>query len=207
MCVCVFVRVRVRACVCVHACLCVYAYTCVCVCVCVCACVCVCVCHSSPPPHTVSTGSSSQWTSQPPQLISMGDHHFNEGTLLLQGSTCTCLMLSVNCIVPGQPGLVNGHVIATESQSKAASCSKIAPPSVPVTNMMVASEAVLLEDTADILSLCVGGDERSITKVHSQKSTSPQNRADGGYYASNYNHSNGNVGVWGTHMKREQITQ
>ncbi len=85
------------------------------------------------------------------------------------------------------------------------SCSTVATP----TSMMVASKAVLLADTADILSMCVGGDERSITKVkvHSQKSTtSPHDRIDSGYHA-NYNRSNGDAGMWGVHVKREQITQ
>ncbi len=34
--------------------------------------------------HAVTTGSSSQWSSQPPQLISIGDHYqcTNEGTCM-----------------------------------------------------------------------------------------------------------------------------
>lgn len=113
-------------------------------------------------------------------------------------------------LVPGggQSGLTNGHILTTDSQAKM-SCSKVVTPTAPSTSMMVASEAVLLGDTADILSLCVGGDERLITKLHSQKpslTSPPCNKTDGGYHA-NYSHTNGNAGVWGAHVKREQITQ
>ncbi|XP_064383759.1 uncharacterized protein LOC135332303 [Halichondria panicea] len=135
--------------------------------------------------------SGCQWpSSQPPQLISMGGDQFQ-----------------ITSEVPGQPAaLMNGHVQAAPTDSTIKlSCNKVTSPIATPTSMMVATEAVLLGDTTDILSLCVGGEERRITKVHCQQKQvlcSPHHKMDAPVY---YNHSN--VGAWGAHVKREQLTQ